>query len=1190
MQKRRKRLLALLLAGAMILNLGGFQIGATEVRAEETQETQEVTGSDEKAETDNAVGEQNQNGEENRVAVQDADGSGDSETVKYEDKYPTITSVKASKDLSTPIKAGEEFYFIFHVKAPEGVTVEELEISYDNNHTLWSVAKQSGADGTDFRISVDTDAYACAGIFALQSISMRYEKNGITQYTTYQRFGENLVATTWNEETGFFETGNPVSGKDVDYKIAENENADSEAPIVNSVKMLTSPVATAGKVEMEVNYTEEGSGVATIYASFSNNAGMSQSFQFNAMPNDDTKGTGKTLVATNTEARQLNETYTLNSLTITDRAGHSTYYNRQGNELVAITVNSIPAISYTITEEKKAETVLIKEISCTPPKGKEMSDLTPGDAFTVHLQLQNSSQKEQTVDYVNLCYSYGDGQNNYHTNSTCTVPASGTAVVDIDVQISPFSPKLTANISDMNMTLRNGTSIYYGFDGMSTFFGKARMDGYEIGLDSVAYDGSCNYTITESDKEDVEAPYVKSFKVLNDKVEAPGWLEIALDIDDGNAKARWVQLSLTDKADNNHGDIYCSATLENGHLYYSANKKCYVVEVQLSEDVYTADYELSNISVEDEAGQMRSYSVPWDGSHDVLYDGSRSDKNGLNNITVHIAGKADDGDKQEPILKSITVDKANVKTPGEVTWTIEAEEENGISLINMDYKNDSGKIFNVYAEGDDIKNLGNGKYSFTRHYTESVQDGTYKLESIRLKDGSFRGMMAAYDRNEDTLKKNIEMGDDETVSYKGEADFTVEKPENSMLIDWDKVKTSKLKLADVLNKTNTGDDVTIVANYGVGITREDARVIQEKKLKVTFVLLKNEGHYSEIVIDGKDITDEMINNIDEDGGMTIMRMEIYELEDIVDFGNAYDRAGYTFYISENPAGIPYTIRMEVSDKFYNDYKESIIRLSKEKDDKNVILNENIKIDKNHMLEARIENPERNDEYDDRVYRVSTDTVKLADYNLEVEATPKMSSNIVTRGSSFQYEIAVTNSNPVAMKNVSVLGMLTDRDGEVVTDDLLKRLESEDVTVSYSEETGWVIDEIPAGRTIRLIGTYSVEGVENLEKVKFCIGVGSASEDAGEDDIMESFGMSDEQTLILTDKTATLKGDINLDGKVTLTDLLYMMEVMSGKRSVSELSDGALENGDVAKNDGKITLEDLMTLLYYLSGRNTSFEA
>ena len=88
MQKRRKRLLALLLAGAMMLNLGGFQIGATEVRAEEaqkTQETQEVTGSDETAEVENDVaGEQNE--EENQIATQDSGGSVDSDTVKYADK------------------------------------------------------------------------------------------------------------------------------------------------------------------------------------------------------------------------------------------------------------------------------------------------------------------------------------------------------------------------------------------------------------------------------------------------------------------------------------------------------------------------------------------------------------------------------------------------------------------------------------------------------------------------------------------------------------------------------------------------------------------------------------------------------------------------------------------------------------------------------------------------------------------------------------------------------------------------------------------------------------------------------------------------------------------------------------------------------------------------------------------------
>ena len=38
--------------------------------------------------------------------------------------------------------------------------------------------------------------------------------------------------------------------------------------------------------------------------------------------------------------------------------------------------------------------------------------------------------------------------------------------------------------------------------------------------------------------------------------------------------------------------------------------------------------------------------------------------------------------------------------------------------------------------------------------------------------------------------------------------------------------------------------------------------------------------------------------------------------------------------------------------------------------------------------------------------------------------------------------------------------------------------------------------------------------------------------------------------------------------MSLTDLMYMLEVMSGKVSTDELSEGALANGDVARNDGK----------------------
>lgn len=1178
MQKRRKRLLALLLAGAMILNLGGFQIGATEVRAEGTQETQEVTDSDENAETDYAVGEQNQE-EGNQVLEQSGDTSEVSDMVKFEDKYPTITSIKADRDLSNPIKAGESFSLIFHVVAPEDVRITSFGASYEeNNNYQWATisSTQPGAEGIDLKVPVSTNAYASAGKFTLKSIMINSEKSGKSQYVSYNRGTDgNLSPYSYNDETGMFEFGNLVYGGNADYEIAENENADSEVPIINSVRMLTDPVSTAGKVEMEVNYTEEGSGVSYIQAEFANSEGTRQYFSYNAWSNEGIKGNGATLVLENTQARKLNETYSLKSITITDRAGCQSHYQQVSADDTVLSptvtgLNSIPIISYTVTEEMKAETVSIKGISCTSPKGKEMSDLTAGDTFTVHLQLQNSSKKNKTVKYVALTYAGTGVQKTYDQDVECNVPAGGTADLDIDIQTSEFGTKGIRNLTNIGMTLSDSAYVRYGSDGCGNLQGNVQINGYEIGLDSIVYNGACDYTITEADKEDTEAPYIKSITVLNDNVEAPGWLELVLDVDDGNAKLNSATIAFAEKGDRQYGEIYGNPSIENGQLYYSVKRGCYIAEVQLPEQAYTSDYELKNITVGDEANQTRGYYAPWNSdTADTLKD---NDNNVLQNVTVHIkntVGKEDDGDKQEPILKSISVDKTNVEVPGELTWIIDVEEANGISKINMDYENEDGTNFNVFVDEADIKDLGNGKFSFTKRLFNSMEEGTYKLDGLSLKDGSVRGIWGGYS------------GNGESSTYSGEADFNVEQKEDAVLINYDIIEEDEL--ADLLENANT-NEVVIVGDSVFTLTREAAQVIKKNGLRVIFAIGKYEGYHTEVVIDGKDITDTMIDNIDDDG-IAIGKVYAFEMEETLDFGNAYDQAGYEFYTSKNRANIPYTIRMEVGEAFYNAYKEANIRVSKEVNGKNIILKENVQFGENHMLEIRMENTDQ--DFDTEEYHVSTDTVKRADYNLEVEATPKMSSNILAQGSSFQYEIAITNSNSVAMKNVAVLGMLMNRDGDVIAEDILKQLESEDVKVSYSEESGWVIDEIPAGKTIRLIGTYSIENVD-LEKVSFCVGVGSVSEDGGEDD-MKSFGMSDEQTLILTDKSATLKGDINLDGQVDMKDLLYMLRIVSGRISEDELSAEAIQNGDVAGNDGTINMSDLKKLLSFISQRITTLE-
>ena len=1199
MQKRRKRLLALLLAGAMILNLGGFQIGATEVRAEETQETQEVTGSDEnvEAENDNNVEEQKtqQVEEANQNAVQSEDVSENSENVKFEDKYPTITSIKTDRTSTGLVNPGDNFNIIFHVKAPEGVTVSGINVGYVDDptsytRTLFSTdygVWQPGREGVDISVPVKIGAYASARQYKLGEITINFVKNGQNMSVVYVNDSAGLTARVWNSEISETEYDTPVAyNNELDFETAENENGDSEAPIINSVKVLTNPVATAGKVEVECEWTEKVSGIESIILTFTNQKdGTSQYFYYSVFENTTVTGENRTVTMTNTSTRTLDSTYVLESIWTRDKAGNQRNYSRVtgGSELMSLgnqEAYSVSGASYTVTEEAKVDTVVITGISCVPPEGKKMNELAAGDDFTAKIQLKNNTKETQIIKGISLTY----GTSSHGHDHEYVIQAGETINVDMGVRISSFAKKATEQLSSIAIVYNNySTRVSYSNYHGGYLKGTTWLDGSEVEVNSLEYNGELDYEIIEADKPDDEAPYINSISVLNADVKAPGWLELALDVDDGNAKLTQVNITLGAK-NSQSAVVYKQISVKEGNLYYSLKKGCYIVEMSLPDYVFTADYHITNISVDDEALRGRNYSLREGTDSDELY-GYQSQA--IKNINVHITnteGIEDDGDTDAPKLKGISVKKKDVESSEKVTWTIDAEEAGGLSNVTFVYANDEGDYIDLYATADDVEKQEEGKYVITYQLPQYVKEGTYQLKYIWIQDDSVRENGNYYRRNGDSFEiDSYDMAsDEESVPYQGEADLNITTAVDMPIIDYESIDEEDLET--LLDNTDT-KEMCILSTDSITLTKEAVQIIKDKKMKVIFVFNK-EGVYTEVVINGEDITDSMIDNIGKNGTKIYAAMCEEEIEDI-NFGNAYDQAGYVLSPHGNDARIPYTIRIKVSEKFYKKYMNSNIRLSKEIGKKNVILKENLKFAENHMLEVYMENAEQST--GDETYYVSTDTVKLADYNLEVEATAKMSSNIVTRGSSFQYEIAITNNNSIAMKNVAVLGMLMDRDGEVITDDILKQLESEDVTVSYSEETGWVIDEIPAGRTIRLIGTYSVEGVENLEKVKFCIGVGSASEDAGED-AMESFGMSDEQILILTDKTATLKGDINLDGKVTLTDLLYMMEVMSGKRSISELPDGALENGDVAKNDGKITLEDLMTLLYYLSGRNTSFEA
>lgn len=70
----------------------------------------------------------------------------------------------------------------------------------------------------------------------------------------------------------------------------------------------------------------------------------------------------------------------------------------------------------------------------------------------------------------------------------------------------------------------------------------------------------------------------------------------------------------------------------------------------------------------------------------------------------------------------------------------------------------------------------------------------------------------------------------------------------------------------------------------------------------------------------------------------------------------------------------------------------------------------------------------------------------------------------------------------------------------------------------------------------------------------------------------------------TPQMGVIKGDINLDGRVDASDLVYMLQVVSERIQSEGLSQQQLSAGDVAGNDQIVDANDLMKLLQYVSER------
>lgn len=143
-------------------------------------------------------------------------------------------------------------------------------------------------------------------------------------------------------------------------------------------------------------------------------------------------------------------------------------------------------------------------------------------------------------------------------------------------------------------------------------------------------------------------------------------------------------------------------------------------------------------------------------------------------------------------------------------------------------------------------------------------------------------------------------------------------------------------------------------------------------------------------------------------------------------------------------------------------------------------------------------------------------------------------------------------------------------------------------VSYSEELGTYIGTFDLAEEAEGLdvaeGKYKIIEVDIWDDIDhyreyFPNGTQMEDEDGN------SFAVAD----LVVSKPAFILGDINEDENVDVSDLMYMLQVVSERTDSSSLTENQLLAGDVAENNGIINVDDLMKLLQYVSERISSLE-
>jgi hypothetical protein len=231
---------------------------------------------------------------------------------------------------------------------------------------------------------------------------------------------------------------------------------------------------------------------------------------------------------------------------------------------------------------------------------------------------------------------------------------------------------------------------------------------WEDELDSF---GTTGYQVNNDGFNDETPPVVHSISVDKQEVEFGDEVTVSLDITDDLSEITDVLVRLQSES---------YRQLEEVATYNPETKK-FEVKLPISYTMETGKWNVSYVSVSDKRNNQNEY-----------YEGGELDF--TNSKFTVLDGKKDD---TPPVVKSVTVDKQEVK-PGEtVTVAIEANDDlSGIDNIFVNYRGSNGG----YLSEEAVLNNETKKYVAKFQIVDTTKPGTWRISSIQASDKAYNNI------------------------------------------------------------------------------------------------------------------------------------------------------------------------------------------------------------------------------------------------------------------------------------------------------------------------------------------------------------------------------------------------------------------------------------------------------------------